>query len=49
MRLRHFTDRGENLSLELKTSSMAVGAGLRVSGQNSIQYKIDNCCQPGLI
>jgi len=44
-----FTDRGENLSPELKTSSMAVGAGLRVSGGNSIQYEIDNCCQPGLI
>jgi hypothetical protein len=44
-----FTDREENLSPELETPSMAVGASLRVSGGNSIQYKIDSCCQPGLI
>jgi hypothetical protein len=29
--------RGENLSPELEASSMAVGAGLRVSGGNSIR------------
>ena len=39
----------EDVDPYLKTSSMAVGAGLRGSGWTGIRYEMDDCVEPGLI
>jgi hypothetical protein len=44
-----YTDFVDKIFAAYCAFEIAIGAGLRVSGGNSIQDEIDNCCQPGLI